>query len=135
MWQDSTTNTSLNVYNTPGTFWVVVVDSNGCSVSDTVNVVYLDCESLIMPNVFTPNGDGVNDIFYVGGNYLHGESLIVYDRWGIEVYNSEELSKGWDGTNMHNGKKCEAGTYFYMAYITIFDGKHKVVKGYLSLFR
>ncbi len=135
LWQDSTTNTSLNVYNTPGTFWVVVVDSNGCSVSDTVNVVYLDCESLIMPNVFTPNGDGVNDIFYVGGNYLHGESLIVYDRWGIEVYNSEELSKGWDGTNMHNGKKCEAGTYFYMAYITIFDGKHKVVKGYLSLFR
>lgn len=135
LWSDSTTSTSLNVYNSPGLYWVVVADTNGCTVTDSVNVIYLDCETLITPNVFTPNGDGINDIFYIGGNYLKKERLWIYDRWGIEMYNSEEVDRGWDGTNMNNGKKCEAGTYFFMADVILFEGKHKILKGYVTLFR
>lgn len=135
IWQDSTTAPTYTVYNTPGTYWVMVTDSNGCLAGDTVNVNYVSCEDLITPNVFTPNGDGVNDIFYVKGHYLKKETLYIYDRWGIEVYNSEDVDKGWDGTNLRNGKTCEAGTYFYIAYVKLFDGKHKAIKGYVSLFR
>ena len=113
----------------------MVVDSNGCTGADSVNISYTNCESLIMPNVFSPNGDGINDIFYINGHYLQKESLFVFDRWGLEVYNSLDVEKGWDGTNMKNDKKCDAGTYFYISNVILFDGKHKVIKGYLSLFR
>lgn len=135
LWSDSTNLTSLNIYNTSGTYWAMVADSNGCMGADSVNVIYLECESLIMPNVFTPNGDGTNDVFYIGGNYLKKERLWIYDRWGIEIYSSEDVEHGWDGTNMKSEKKCEAGTYFYMADVILFEGKHKIVKGYVSLFR
>jgi gliding motility-associated-like protein len=135
LWSDSTNSTILNIYNTSGLYWVMVADSNGCMDSDSVNVLYLECESLIMPNVFTPNGDGTNDIFYIGGNYLKKEKLWIYDRWGTEIYNSEDVDRGWDGTNMNSDKKCAAGTYFYMADVILFEGKHKIVKGYVSLFK
>jgi gliding motility-associated-like protein len=135
MWQDSSNSPIYNIYNTSGLFWVTVADSNGCMASDSVNVVYLECESLIMPNVFTPNGDGTNDIFYIGGNYLRKEKLWIYDRWGTEIYSSEDVDKGWDGTNMRSGKKCDAGTYFYMSDVIIFEGKHKIIKGYVSVYR
>lgn len=135
LWQDSTTNSVYNVYNTPGTYWVMVTDSNGCSAGDSVNVNYVSCEDLITPNVFTPNGDGSNDVFHVKGYYMKKEMLYIYDRWGIEVYNSEDVDKGWDGTDMRNNSKCAAGTYFYIAYVKLFDGKHKAIKGYVSLFR
>lgn len=135
LWQDSTNTTTMNVYNSPGLYWVMVADSNGCWGSDSIIVNYVNCESLIMPNVFTPNGDGVNDHFYIGGNYLSKERLWIFDRWGIEMYNSEDVVKGWDGTNMNNNQMCAAGTYFYMADVVLFDGKHKIVKGYVTLFR
>lgn len=135
LWQDSTSSPTYTAYNTPGTYWVMVTDSNGCSTADSVNVNYVSCEDLVTPNVFTPNGDGTNDIFYVKGYYMKKETLYVYDRWGIEVYNSEDVDRGWDGTNIKSDKKCEAGTYFYIAYVKLFDGKHKAIKGYVSLFR
>jgi gliding motility-associated-like protein len=135
LWQDNTTSASYNVYNTPGTYWVMVTDSNGCSAGDSVTVNYVSCEDLVTPNVFTPNGDGINDVFYVKGYYLKKEMLYVYDRWGIEVYNSDDVDKGWDGTNLGDDVKCAAGTYFYIAYVKLFDGKNKVIKGYVSLYR
>lgn len=135
LWSDSTQNTSFNVpFNTSGQYWVTVVDANGCSASDTVNVNYVNCEAIVAPNVFTPNGDGVNDIFFLKGNYLQRKIIDIYDRWGTLVFEDLKGDKGWDGKNF-SGNECSDGTYFFVAIVVLIDGKQSQISGYIQLYR
>lgn len=72
------------------------VDQNGCTNSDTVTV-YIDAV-LYVPNAFTPNGDGMNDIFYAYGKEINTFVMYVFNRWGELIYTTEDLNTGWDGT-------------------------------------
>jgi gliding motility-associated-like protein len=99
LWNDGQTAATLSV-SSPGQYWVAVTDVHGCSAADTVNMVEKPClTGLYIPNAFTPNNDGKNDVFrpLIYGNVVQYK-FTVFNRWGQEVFESAEPMKGWDGT-------------------------------------
>jgi len=87
---------------------------------------------ITIPNVFTPNEDGVNDVIRFG--FLQEVQFIVYDRWGLKMAEITQSSKGWDGRTT-SGEACSEGTYFYFLKGKDADGKEYNLKGQLQLFR
>jgi gliding motility-associated-like protein len=88
-----------------------VVSDKGCTAGKTVTVKIF--EPLYMPNAFTPNGDGKNDVFRIPPDVsLKLEEFSIYDRWGTKVFSTENISKGWDG--IVNGKQQATGVYVYI---------------------
>lgn len=84
-----------------------------------------------MPNAFTPNSDGVNDLFRIPPNVLLDlKEFFIYDRWGKLVFTTTNRKIGWDGTV--NGKKQNTSSYVY--YIKcIIDNKETFLKGHFTL--
>jgi len=112
LWQDQTTK-SQYVVKTPGTYWVTVTDENGCTTSDTVVVKFGGCFDSKIPNTFTPNGDGINDTWNISGLQAFPDcSILIYSRWGQQVFTSIGYSRPWDGT--YDGKLLPTGTYYYV---------------------
>ena len=113
------------------TFTLTVETSEGCSASADAKVLIY--RALVMPNAFTPNGDGVNDVFRVPpGITLHLTELDIYDRWGMRVFSSRDIGQGWDGTV--GGRPAPAGTYVYTIVGTDLKGP-VVEKGTVMLVR
>ena len=107
----------------------------GCSTEASV-WVYVDAVGLVMiPNAFSPNGDGVNDVFRIENLVFQKvSSFLIFNRYGQVVYDGARNSnKGWDGTI--NGKPAPLGTYFYHIQLTYPDRKVKSYKGDITLIR
>lgn len=101
------------VFTTNGSYQVKLWVSNQFCVSDSVVFdVAVSSSMLLVPNVFTPNGDGVNDEFRVVYRSLAEFECWVYNRWGKLVYHWTDPAKGWDGT--FNGRPAAAGAYYYI---------------------
>ena len=101
------------VFTDPGSYRVVCAVNNGTCTSDSTEVTVAIAESyLAVPNVFTPNGDGVNDEFRVAYRSLREFHCWVYNRWGKLVYQWTDPAQGWDGTI--NGRPAAEGAYFYV---------------------
>ncbi|MDR2423589.1 MAG: gliding motility-associated C-terminal domain-containing protein [Prevotellaceae bacterium] len=114
----SGTVTEPNVY---GEFTITVKDKNNC----TTGRDYVFAGNLVVPKVFTPNGDGVNDVF------MPSYRLIIYDRLGVEIYSGAE---GWDGTV--KGQPAPADIYFYkIYYLDQQSGQTKSRTGYVGVER
>ena len=116
-----------------GVFWVQVT-REGCSVSDSVTVA--PCPVKIwFPNAFTPNHDGVNDVFRPRGISIGKFSMTIYDRWGAAVFETEDMGQGWNG--LRNGSLMEADTYSFVAYYSSLDnpGKTYKITGAVTLVR
>ncbi|MDD3405308.1 MAG: gliding motility-associated C-terminal domain-containing protein [Sphingobacteriia bacterium] len=94
------------------------VSSDGCNTTDSLNIKVLE-SSLTVPNVFTPNGDGINDEFRVAYKSLLTYHCWVYNRWGRLLFKSDDAGKGWDGTV--NGQMSAAGAYYYIIEATGSD--------------
>jgi len=88
---------------------------------------------LYVPNTFTPNGDGRNDIFYAYGNLVSKFKMRVYNQWGEFYFESLSLSTGWDGT--YKGNLQPNGVYVYYIDVTFADGTTKMFKGTVTLLR
>lgn len=96
------------------TYTVVGTDYHGCESQKTVSIKVLMDYNLKPVNLFTPNGDGTNDRFYVGNIDSYSDCLLkVYNRWGVEVYNSNAYKNDWKGTDLA-GDKLPDGTYYYI---------------------
>jgi gliding motility-associated-like protein len=119
-------------------YTLTVTSEGGCKASGEITVdVYTP---LTLPNAFTPNGDGHNDVFYVlaGPEGVRISELNVYDRWGLCVFQNKggapgDPHDGWDGT--YKGKPAPAGTYVYIAVIPGLNGQQQVFKGIVMLIR
>jgi len=110
-----------------------VKNETGCRGFDSVLVKVLIPEELRVPNAFTPNGDGVNDLFYLPNlRYYQLISIEVYNRWGIMVYSSTE-NEGWDGR--YAGIRQAAGTYIYVIRLIEPGGKEVIRRGNVTLLR
>lgn len=128
-WQDYS-NTSTYTVTMPGTYYVTVWDSNGCVASDTIEIMMVPCGgNFKITNVFTPNGDGINDFFIIRPEGVSTFTLRVLNRWGEVLYSGDENSQGWDGRTI-SGNMCVEGTYFY-----IFESENMNLTGFLTLFR
>jgi gliding motility-associated-like protein len=126
--------------NDPTTYTVLVTNANGCTASDTVFVRITCSEGAVhVPNAFTPNHDGRNDVFRPLGRAVKAiKHFAVYSRWGQCVYSVSNMSLasetlGWDGT--FNGQPMPMGTYVYYLEIECFTGETYLVKGTVELIR
>ena len=124
----------------PNKVTTLVVKATGlysCQTSDTamLNATTLNPfgDGIYVPNAFTPNGDGVNDMFLVYGTAIASVRLIIYNQWGGQVFISTDLLKGWDGTR--NGQKVPAGMYSYALEAIMQDGKRITKGGSFNLIR
>jgi gliding motility-associated-like protein len=94
------------------TLYVVSVDNRCFTVTDSIMVFVIIDFHLEMPDAFTPNGDGVNDVIHVKGKNIDEVlEFKVFNRWGNIVFETSDIDKGWDGTL--NGKKLPSDTYTY----------------------
>jgi gliding motility-associated-like protein len=127
------------VYNQPGTYTVNAFAKKGTCL-DSVTKLYIKVNvpsRFEVPNVFTPNNDGINDFFFLHTASLNDISASIYDRWGRLVFKTEHSTTGnisWDGKTPE-GKDAPTGTYFYVIKADGSDGKAYEEKGTLSLIR
>ena len=89
-----------------------------------------------IPNVFTPNNDGKNDIFYLEGwdVCIQTFEMLIYDRWGVKIFESTNVNVDWDG-RLLSGTEAIDGTYYYIFNITNVNGEEEKISGFITLFR
>jgi large repetitive protein len=108
---------------------------NGCAGSPAqyiVNVIPL-IKDVFVPNVFSPNNDGKNDVLFVYGNYINKMELHIFNQWGQEITVITDKSKGWDGR--YKGRAQPVGVYVYTLNVVLTDGRSVNLKGNISLLR
>jgi gliding motility-associated-like protein len=121
-------------------YQVTVIDTNGCQSIQRIRVV-VELPEVWVPNVFTPNGDNINDHVWIHGSKAEVTKIKIFqifDRWGNEVFEKtnfqpNESSDGWDGT--YKNQKCSPGVYVYWAEVELTDGHTWIIKGDITLIR
>ncbi|TDH25495.1 PKD domain-containing protein [Segetibacter sp. 3557_3] len=123
---------------TTTTYKLTVQNGGGCTAEDSVKVLVLCDENstLFIPNTFSPNGDGANDVFYVRGRSMSIQSMQVFNRWGELVFDRKNISvnnaaDGWDGT--FKGRKADAGVFIYVVTVSCSAGKPLKYTGNITL--
>jgi gliding motility-associated-like protein len=128
----STGDTVSSIYlNNDTTVWLRLTSLEGCIWADTMSALFVDCNSNI-PNVFSPNEDGINDVlsFTVDGGT--DQIVFIYDRWGKLIRKISGENLVWDGKDMNNSIVL-AGTYFYVHTAKFYSGKNLTNKGSISV--
>lgn len=133
---DLTTSIIVNPVITTDYCVTVTDTANGCIDTSCVRVtIEFNCGELFIPNAFSPNGDLKNDYFRPRNICFKTFHLVIYDRWGVKVFEEKEdiYTKGWDG--MYKGKIGETAVFNYYFSYELVDGKSDVKKGTVSLIR
>lgn len=118
---------------------IFIKDNDGCTTSDQIVIRVDETVNLYIPNIFTPNGDGVNDIWSISesSNVMNINYFNIYDRWGSKVYGDEDFIPGtgkiWDGR--HNGVAVQQGVFVYIAELEMVNGKKRIIKGNITVQR
>ncbi len=122
-------------YENAGTYAISLNVENdyGCTDSLTKELVVLSKAFFYIPNSFTPNGDGINDVFMVKAESFNFTSLTIFDRWGKQVFYTEHIDKPWDGTN--KGQLVETGTYVWVLKYKDLEGNDQVEKGDVTVLK
>ncbi|CAM1344118.1 hypothetical protein TAMYLO_460001 [Tenacibaculum amylolyticum] len=110
---------------------IVVRDSRGCEQSITVEGVYITVE---VPNLFTPDGDGIQDYWYPDQVQTYHElKVFIFDRYGRELGTYNGIQQGWDGT--YQGRPMPSGDYWYTLEFTELSGERRRIMGHFTLYR
>lgn len=134
-WNTGQTTSQLN-HIANGAYWVTVTDGNGCQDSSLAIVNYDNCCKPFIPDAFTPNKDGRNDIYRIRWKGdISKLQFSIYNRFGERVFVSYQADVGWDGT--YHGKPCDMGVYFFnVKFICGSKGDNQVeYKGDVTLIR
>jgi gliding motility-associated-like protein len=131
-----TTSATTHTYTAGGTYTVTLIAYNSNACNDTTEfVITISAESsLKMPNFFSPNYDDVNDVFRPVANGIKDLTCVIYDRWGLKIYEWERPNGWWDG-HTTAGMACPVGVYYFVIKATGVDGKEFEEKGFVHLFR
>jgi gliding motility-associated-like protein len=133
----STQTINNHFYASSGQFNYSLIASNQFGCADTVSGIIIidDIPSNYVPNIFTPNNDNVNEVFFIKGESITKSSMIIFNRWGTKVFETDDALKGWNGINQNNGNLCADGTYFYIISITLNNKTPYTFKGNVTLIK
>lgn len=116
------------------TYIVTVTTPDGCIATSSILVlVQIPCNGVFLPTIFSPNQDGLNDSYCVLGSCLESIEFAIYNRWGEEVFRTNDQSRCWDGK--FRGKDAPQGVYAYKFIATESNGKTVIESGNISLVR
>ncbi|MBI3512172.1 MAG: PKD domain-containing protein [Bacteroidetes bacterium] len=125
-----------HTYWSYGTYNIIqtVYNSYGCSDVDTVQVEVTPENRFFIPNTFTPNGDGLNDIFMPVILGAEGYHFMIFDRWGELIFETRDTNVGWDGR--YKGNKCQEDVYVWKVdYVNVVDESSQKLIGHVNLIR
>lgn len=130
---NSNVATTTALVNATTIFIIQVMDKNGCINRDsvTVNVREEICDepNIFIPNAFSPNNDGLNDVFRVQGEVIESLQLQIFDRWGNVVFSTDDLSESW------NGDPATQDVYGYSLEVRCFGGQQFIKSGSITIIR
>jgi len=108
---------------------LTVTNKHGCTDEVSHCIEISPYFTIYIPNAFSPNGDGRNDVFTAKGTYVCGFEMYIFDRWGMLLYYTQDMSKGWDGTVNGGSAICQEDTYVYLitAQSCVDQSKHRFV--------
>jgi gliding motility-associated-like protein len=119
------------------TTYTVATPAGSCQASAQVTIYVrnepVPCGNIFVPNAFSPNGDNINDFLYVYGNCIISLDFKIYDRWGNQVFETNDPAKGWDGK--YNGQPLNSGVYDYTIIAIQSNGITTDQKGSITLVR
>lgn len=105
----------------------------GCPQQDSVHIKVIQ-QDVVLPNAFSPNGDGNNDVFRVTARkFINVQEFKIFNRWGNEIFSTGDIRKGWDGT--YKGVAQDPGVYQYLVRVAYPNGKTQFLKGDVTLVR
>ncbi|QMU28976.1 T9SS type B sorting domain-containing protein [Adhaeribacter radiodurans] len=125
-WQDNSTQATYEVTKS-GKYWVEIINENGCSYTDTIEVKYREnsCQPII-PNIITPNGDGLNETFSIKGAPNKKWQIKIFNRWGNLVYQNPNYENEW------NAGQQPDGVYYYVLHDLT---SQQTLKGYVEVMK
>lgn len=131
----ATTPTASHSYPNEGQYCITLVSTNsgGCIDSARYCIIIIGEATIFIPNVFSPNGDGNNDLFLVGSINVSEIMYDIYDRWGLKIASYNGVTGGWNGETK-NGKMAPDGVYYYVLKATTDAGKAIEQEGFIHLF-
>jgi len=137
---DGVTSNETNpehLYNSTGPFVISLVAYNsiGCKDSSSSFPLNIADPDINPPNIFSPNGDGINDVFKPAVQELRTFDCIIMNRNGEKLYEWKDPEQGWDGKINHGLQMASPGTYYYFLKGVGIDEKVIIQKGFLQLTR
>ena len=127
----------LYTYGDTGTYMIRLISTNEFGCADTsYNKIRVKAEfGMFIPNAFTPNGDGVNDTFIPLMLGSSSFEMLVYDRWGIKIFDTTNLLIPWNGCIQNNENICQNEVYVYKVTVQDLSGEYHHVIGHVSLLK
>lgn len=133
VWSDGTSSNFFNI-SQPGAYTAQVIDRNGCKGTDSIQVLFNRCIPIQIPDAFSPNNDGRNDVFKpLIGAPITNYRMQIWNRWGQLVFETRNISQGWNGK--YQSELQQNGAYLYYFTLTDPDGVLIEKKGTLILIR
>jgi gliding motility-associated-like protein len=141
-WFDGS-NALTRTFSSTGNYWVT--RTAPCdTLTDTISITVINCDTIppppadtisriFIPNVFTPNNDGINDFFLIQGTGINDYHIAIFNRWGTLLYESKNMSEAWDGTS--NGTDIVEGVYTYLIIYRTWNDKYREEYGHVTVFR
>jgi gliding motility-associated-like protein len=116
-----------------GCYRLQVENEYGCKNYDDVCVKITTDYNIWVPNAFTPNNDEPNNKFYAYGHGITQLEMFIYDRWGSQIFYSNNMTNGWDGK--FKGVICKEDVYVYQIKYVSLNGKHHFITGHVTLLK
>ena len=133
LWNDGSTAGSIDIVKS-GTYVLNITDRNGCKGTDSTKVLFYDCPTVWIPNTFTPDANGVNDVFKpVFPAPVSNYHLQIWNRWGLLVFESKKSSIGWNGK--YKSELQPSAVYVYVITFIDIDGNNIEKKGIVTLLK
>jgi gliding motility-associated-like protein len=136
---DSVSNKSnpSHTYQDTGRFCasMVVMDAHGCRDTATNCLVVDPAFNLYIPSAFSPNGDGKNETFQPKGEYIKSFEMYIFDRWGMQLYHTTDITKGWNGIAGGGSNIAQEDTYVYKILVTDSQNKQHSYVGNVTLIK
>lgn len=141
VWSENGTTLSCYTCNNPmlvaqesAMYYLTTTDNNGCTNTDSIYVEVSSQFLLFIPNAFTPdNKDGINDEFFAKGSGIQKLEMMIFNRWGEKIFETDTYGKGWDGT--FKGIPAESGVYIYSINAQSLSGDKIKKMGYVALIK